>query len=172
MDTEALGIPLTQKEQYRLLLHDCYEHASTSNHPSTHNAALLVRDGTVVLRGVNRLPPGVRALPERFEGENKHKYPNHAERDAIYGAARKGIQTESLTMVMPWLPCIPCANAIITAGIRTLIVHKQMMEKTNDRWKEELAAAVGILQEAGISIFAYDGTVGKKSYMHDQWWDA
>ncbi|KKW39701.1 MAG: hypothetical protein UY90_C0098G0003 [Candidatus Peregrinibacteria bacterium GW2011_GWA2_54_9] len=111
-------------------------------------------------------------MPERFEGENKHKYPNHAERDAIYGAARKGIQTESLTMVMPWLPCIPCANAIITAGIRTLIVHKQMMEKTNDRWKEELAAAVGILQEAGISIFAYDGTVGKKSYMHDQWWDA
>jgi deoxycytidylate deaminase len=45
-------------------------------------------------------------------------------------------------MVMPWLPCIPCANAIITSGIKKLIVHKQMIIRTKEEWKEELINAM------------------------------
>ncbi len=42
-------------------------------------------------------------------------------------------------MVMPWLPFIQCANAIITSGIKQhLVIHKQMVERTDDKWKEEL----------------------------------
>ena len=99
-------------------------------------------------------------------------YPNHAEREVIYKAAREGVSTKETTMVMPWLPCIPCANAIITSGISTLVVHKQMIERTSEEWKEELWNAVQIMNEAGVQIIAYDGQVGEKAFMHGKEWDA
>lgn len=172
MNIEKLDIKFSKDLEYKVLLKDCYTYAKKSNHPSTHNAALLLDRKKVVLRGVNILPPGVKKLKERFEGDNKHIYPNHAERDVIYKAARKGISTEGLTMVMPWLPCIPCANAIISAGIERLVVHKQMVERTRGGWQEELKNAVQIMNEAGVKIIAYDGLVGAKAYMHSQEWDA
>ena len=64
-----------------------------------------------------------------FEGPEKHIYPNHAERDVVYKAARDGVATKGLTMIMPWLPCIPYTDAIIGSGIKKLIVHKH----TDDR---------------------------------------
>lgn len=172
MEIEKLEITISEEEKYKEMLIDCYDYASKSNHPSTHTAALLVDNEKVVLRGKNVLPPGVKELNERFEGDNKHIYPNHAERDVIYKAARKGIATEGLTMVMPWLPCIPCANAIISSGIKKLVVHKQMVERTKDGWKEELKNALQIMKEAGVKIIAYDGLVGAKAYMHHQEWMA
>jgi len=110
MDLEKLDIPLSQDPKYASWLKDCYTYSKKSNHPSTHNAALLFADDEMVLWGVNILPPGVEEVKERFEGPNKHIYLNHAERDVLYKAARKGIATEGLTMVMPWLPCIPCLS--------------------------------------------------------------
>ncbi len=172
MDIEKLGITISTNEEYRTLLRDCYHHSRRSKHPSTHNAALLLDGKKVVLRGVNILPPGVKEKKERFAGDNKHIYPNHAERDVIYKAARKGLSTKGLTMVMPWLPCIPCANAVISSGIEKLIVHKQMVERTRGGWQKELRNAVKIMKEAGIEIIAYDGMVGAKAYMHSQEWDA
>src|SRR3989344_3736283 len=109
-DLDKLGIKTSTNKEYRDLLRECYEFSRRSNHPSTHNAALLLDGKKVVLRGVNILPPGVKEKKERFEGDNKHIYPNHAERDVIYKAAREGLSTNGLTMIMPWLPCIPCAN--------------------------------------------------------------
>lgn len=172
MDIKNLGIELSQDTRYRNWLIECYSYAHNSRHPSTHNAALLIRDNSVVLAGVNNLPPGVIQKEERFEGENKHIYPNHAERDVLYKAARAGIATQSLIMVMPWLPCIPCANAIISCGISTLIVHKQMLERTKERWREELKEAVQLMKEAGIQVIAYDGITGVKAYMHRAEWEA
>ncbi|MBI2630283.1 hypothetical protein HYW76_04210 [Candidatus Pacearchaeota archaeon] len=172
MDIEKLGIKISTNEEYRVLLKDCYIYSRKSNHPSTHNAAFLLAKEKMVLAGVNILPPGVEEKKERFEGENKHLYPNHAERDVIYKAAKQGVSTNGLTMVMPWLPCIPCANAIISSGIKILIVHKQMVERTREGWQEELKNAVEIMKEAGVEIIAYDGLIGVKAYMHSQEWDA
>ncbi len=172
MEVRKLDIEISKNPEYAKLLKHCYTSARQSSHPSTHNAALLIDKDKIVLEGINILPPGVKSIKERFEGPNKHVYPNHAERDVVYKAARKGIATEGLTMAMPWLPCIPCANAIISAGIEKLVIHKQMVERTEDTWKEELQNAVQIMHEAGISIVAYDGLVGAKAYMHKKEWDA
>ena len=172
MDLKKLKIETSTKEKYADWLRECYDYATTSHHPSTHNAALLIKDGKVILKGVNRLAPGVKETKERFEGPNKHLYPNHAERDLVYKAARQGIKTDGLTMVMAWLPCINCANAVISVGIKDLVVHKQMIERTREGWIEELTNAVQIMHEANINIIAYDGLVGKKAYMHSKEWDA
>ena len=135
------------------------------------NKQITIND-KIILKGLNVLPLGVKEKKERFEGDDKHIYPNHAERDLVYKAARKGVPTEGLTMVMPWLPCIPCANAIISSGIKKLIVHKQMFERTREGWQKELKNAVQIMKEANIHIVAYDGIVGAKAYMHSQEWAA
>jgi dCMP deaminase len=172
MNIQKLGIKTSTKKEYKDLLKECYNYSKKSYHPSTHNAALLIKNGKIILKGVNILPPKVRKTKIRFEGDNKHLYPNHAERDVIYKAAKLGIKTNNLTMVMAWFPCIPCANAIISAGIKKLIVHKQMIERTREGWQEELKNAAKILSEARVKIVAYDGFVGAKAYMHSQEWEA
>ena len=172
MNIQKWGIRISKNLEYKKLLKECYNYSKRSNHPSTHNSALLIKKDKIILRGVNILPPGVKNIKKRFEGPNKHVYPNHAERDVIYKAARKGIPTNGLAMVMPWLPCIPCANAIISAGIKKLIVHKNMIERTRDKWKNELKNAVKVMKEAGITLLAYEGLVGAKAYMHRQEWEA
>jgi dCMP deaminase len=165
-------IKTSSGKKYQILLKECYHYASKSNHPSTHNSALLVKDEKVILVGKNIFPKGVKYTEKRVNKNNKHIYPNHAERDLIYHAAKKGIKTEGLTIVMPWLPCIQCANAIISSGIKKLIVHKQMIERTRTGWQKELENALEIMFEAGIKIIAFDGIVGAKAYMHGQEWDA
>lgn len=173
MDISKLdNIKISTEKMYGDFLKDCYNYASNSNHPSTHTAALLIKNKKVILRGKNILPPKVKELKERFQGDNKHIYPNHAERDLVYKAARKGIKTKGLMMVMPWLPCIPCANAIISSGIKQLVVHKKMIERTREGWQKELKDAVQIMKEAGIKVIAYDGVVGAKAYMHKHIWKA
>lgn len=172
MDIKKLGIKSSKNLIYKNLLKQCYDYSKISNHPSTHNAAFILKNNKIILKGANILPEGVKAKKERFQGENKHMYPNHAERDVLYKAAKKGIKTNNLTMVMPWLPCIACANAIISSGIKTLIVHKQMIERTREKWQEELKNAVQILKESKVNIIAYDGLVNAKAYMHSQEWDA
>jgi len=172
MKIDELDIKISKEPKYATWIQDCYDYAQQSNHPSTHNAALLINHDKIVLRGLNNLPLGVKGLKQRFEGDNKHIYPNHAERDVIYKAARRGLATKGLTMVMPWLPCIPCANAVISAGIKRLVVHKQMVERTKREWQKELKDAVQIMREAKVDIIAYDGLVGAKAYMHSKEWDA
>jgi len=172
MDIKTLKIKISKDSKYKDLLKECYNYAKKSNHPSTHNAALLVDKEKIILKGVNNFPPKVKGKKERFKGKNKHLYLNHAETDVVYKAAKKGISTNGLTMVMAWLPCIICANAIISSGIKKLIVHKEMVDRTTKDWQEELKSATQLMKEAGIKIIAYDGLIGTKAYMHGKKWDA
>ena len=66
--------------------------------------------------------------------KKKYIHTNHAEKDLIYKAARKGIATDGLTMIMPWLPCIPCANTIISSEIEKMVflISKWLREQEKD----------------------------------------
>lgn len=173
MNFKKLNISVSEDNLYKILFKECYNYWSESNHPSTRMWALLISGDTILLKGKNILPIWVKEKDERFEWDNKHIYLNHAERDVIYKAAKGWIKTEGLTMIMPWLPCISCANAIISSWIKELIVHKQMIDrKTKDMWKEELKKSLDILNEAGIQIIAYDWVVWTKAYMHWKTWEA
>lgn len=156
--------------QYKKLLEQCYQKAQKSNHLTTRIAALLIdKQGNELVWGVNNLPIFVRPLDYRITGENRHIFPNHAERDVIYKAAREGIKTEGLMMVMPWIPCILCANACISSGISKLITHKQFIEQSNPERKAEFEESLKLLQEANISVIAYNGEVKAKIFLHGQW---
>ncbi|MFH1657215.1 MAG: deaminase, partial [bacterium] len=82
----------------------------------------------------------------------------HAERNIIYQAAKLGIKTKGLTMVCPWAACSDCAQAIIQAGIKRLVVHKQALDKSG-HWQGDIEIAFAMLGEAGVEIIVFDGKV-------------
>ncbi|MCK9597055.1 deaminase [Candidatus Pacearchaeota archaeon] len=143
------------------LLKIAYEKAQKSTNISTQNAAILIDDDqNIILSEINSFPRGVNETKERQDNKTiRYKYSVHAERNAIYSAARLGIKTEGLTMVCPWATCGDCAQAIIQAGIKKLITHKQALDR-NGHWQEDVDFAFAMLREAGVEIVIYDGKIG------------
>ncbi len=169
---ELENVSLSSDLLHKTWLKTCYQLAQKSKHPTTKIAALLVKDQQIILDGKNELPEGVKAIAERFADINRHLYSNHAKRDLVYKAAKNGIATNNLCIVTSWHPCLQCANAIISSGISQLVIHKQMVERTNENWQLEMLEAAQILVEAGIEVLMYDGLVNKKSLMNKEWWKA
>lgn len=66
----------------------------------------------------------------------------HAEPAAIYKAARLGVRVEGGLMVSLYFPCMPCARAIVEAGIRELYYRDEYPDKKEvNRVKDYLMAA-------------------------------
>lgn len=118
--------------------------SSWSKDPSTKVGAVIVEPMSQVIKstGWNGFPRGVRE--EVFVGDNDHDPANsghvldaerwekrpekyqwveHAERNAIFNAARHGISVSGCVMYLNWepTPCADCARAIIQAGIVAVI---------------------------------------------------
>ena len=125
-----------------------------SDDPSTQNGAVLRpagHQGNQVCYGTNHFARGLKVTPERIEDRDvKLRYMEHAERDVIYKAALRGVPTYEATLYVPWFACVPCARAIIGAGIARVIGHLQMCNKTPDRWRDDIVEANAMLDEAGI----------------------
>jgi dCMP deaminase len=156
-------------ELARDLLREAYLFARQhSDDLHTNNGALILsRGGSILALGANHFPEGVFVTAERQERANKKPFMEHAERDVIYACSRKGVATEGSTMYCPWAACTDCARAIIEAGIHRVVVHKQMMDKTPDRWKAEIEIANVMLDEAGILVDIYDGEIGGVEVLFD-----
>lgn len=158
---------LTQPEVQKDLLKQAYEFAKQSHDQSTQNAAFLVdEDGEIYIKEINRFPDGVEETVERWERPLKYKFVEHAERNAVYAAARKGISTDGLTMVCPWAPCSDCAGAIIQSGLSKLITHWEAYDQSPDRWKLDIDIAIGKLKESGVIMVYFKGRVGVYGMRH------
>jgi dCMP deaminase len=149
---------------YKELLLQAYQEATKSPDPSTQNGALLLRDTGIWEADCNRFPDGVEYTPERWERPIKYEFIEHAERNVIFKAAKEGIKTDGLIMVCCWSACTDCARAIIQAGIKTLVRHKQAsdkaVERVNDVFKDEYAIADMMFKEAGVEVIDYNGFIG------------
>src|SRR6185437_10880674 len=66
--------------------------------------AVLIAAGTEVT-GCNAFPPGIKPLPERAAGDNRFIWLEHAERSALFEAARRGIATDGATLLSTYFPC-------------------------------------------------------------------
>lgn len=157
---------------WQKLLKIAYAKAQESTNPSTQNAAILVNDdGNVLLSAVNSFPNNVAETQERQVKPLRSKLSVHAERNVIFNAARLGIKTDSLVMVCPWAACTDCAQAIIQAGIKTLVTHKQALDRSNT-WQEDIDFAFNMLREAGVEIIIFDGKIGDiKILRSGEYWE-
>jgi deoxycytidylate deaminase len=77
----------------------------------------------------------------------------HAERNAIYLAARRGISTEGCAMFVELTPCVDCARAIIQAGIVEVVINRDRASEYSDqRYSDEHSTALEMLAEAGVTV--------------------
>ena len=158
---------------WKNLLKIAYSEAKKSANPSTQNGAVLVDDkGRIVVAAPNTFPERIAENIERQQNKPlRKKYSVHAERNVIYKSARLGKKTEGLTMVCPWAACGDCAQAIIQAGIKKLVVHKQALERS-DHWKEDIDFAFAMLREAKVEIIIFDGKIGAgKILRREEFWE-
>lgn len=133
-------------------LRQAFVEATRSPDPSTQNGAVLVPVRGYVAVARNAIPIGVRSTPSRLERPTKYSYIEHAERSAIYTAARHGTQTFGAKLYCPWFACTDCARAIICAGIREVIGHIRTRAATPERWTKSIVLAESMLIEAGVGI--------------------
>lgn len=133
-----------------------------SDDPDTKNGAVLVEPAlrAVVIGAANAIPHGVDKHPQRLLRPLKYDYIAHAERAVITRAACYGIATAGKWLVCPWAACTVCAQTIIDAGIRRVITHKAMMDRTPERWADNIVTAQKMLREAGVAFEVYEGEIG------------
>lgn len=137
-----------------------YTTARQSDDRSTRNGALLICDDWVVLGGYNHMMDGFGENPEHHERPFKYRVTEHAERDVLMKCLPRGIKTQGMTMMCNWAPCPDCARAIVAAQLVALVVHKQCMDRTPVRWKEQIDTGLEILEKGGVSFYQWDGKVG------------
>lgn len=147
-----------------------YESATLSPDPSTQTGAVLVGAGnSFVIPSYNYFPSGVTPYTERAK---KMARIEHAERNAIFAAAREGLKTERATLYAPWFACADCSRAIIQAGITTVIGHKEIWEKTPERWRESTDVGLEMLREAGVKIKYISSHFGITVKFNGEFWTA
>jgi dCMP deaminase len=103
--------------------------------------------------GFNGLPRRVDAAPvERHSRENAEKYYwfEHAERNAIYNAARSGISTEGCRIYTSLFPCADCTRGIIQSGIVEL--NSFQVPDVDEVFQRSFAVAKMMLDEARVDV--------------------
>ena len=133
--------------------------SSWSKDRSTKVGAVIVdQDNRVVSFGYNGFPSGFDdTIEERHERPVKYDYTEHAERNAIYNAARVGVSTKGCTIYLHWFPCHECSRAIIQSGISKIVCVKPS-DTESDKWKRSFELASQILKEGGVEVELFEET--------------
>lgn len=147
----------------RAMLMTAYRQAENfSDDPNTKVGALIAnKKGVVIGIGANRMPHISLVTPENLKAPAKYKLIEHAERDAVFSAARWTREMlDGSIMFAPYACCADCARAIGLSGITTLVVHTECMDKTPERWEEHVRVGHDILRRMGVEIVKWSGKVG------------
>lgn len=126
-----------------------------SKDPHTKIGAVIFNDDyTIISTGYNSFVRGLYDdVPERSERPEKYDWIEHAERNAIYNAAREGHRLKGTNLILtpPHFPCIECAKAIVQSGIKTLYAPKQ--ELVSNTYKFDKSKQM--LKECGVIYYEY-----------------
>ena len=120
-------------------------------------AVMVGKDKEIVSTGYNSFPRGIDDWKsERQERPEKYYWFEHAERNAIYNAARIGVSTKGCTMYLTCgVPCADCARGIINAGISRIFV-KRGGGANSQKWKDSAERSLEMFDEAGVNVQWYD----------------
>lgn len=126
--------------------------ATKSKDRSTKVGCVIVGpDNEVRTTGYNNFPRGVNDdAPERHERPEKYFWTEHAERNAIYAAARVGTPLKGCRAYLPWFPCMDCARALVQSGIAEVIGVKP--DTSDARWGADFVRAETLFAEAGVAL--------------------
>ena len=106
--------------------------------------------------GYNGFPRGADDFPDaRHQRPEKYMWTEHAERNAIFQAARVGIAVQGCTMYLHWFPCMDCARAIVQSGIARLVTLRP--DRNDPEWGVQFQAALELIEETdGLELVMVD----------------
>jgi len=134
-------------------------HASEfSKDESTKVAAMIIGKQSHEIRssGYNGMPRGCRDdVLSRSQRPEKYFWYEHAERNAIYNAARVGTQLSGSLLLVTMYPCMDCARAIVQSGIEEVVTLNPPAD-FRDRWGAHLDKSTELLNECGVKIRLLD----------------
>lgn len=149
--TEAPQVP--DWDSYYIAI--CRVVAARSKDPGTQLGCVIAGPAHEIRStGYNSFPRGIRDdVPERKERPEKYLWIEHAERNAIYNAARAGTALEGCTLYVELMPCMDCARAIVQAGIREVVVDGGRMQAySSEFYNRHFQKAELLLREAGVEM--------------------
>ena len=118
---------------------------------------IVGKNNEIVSTGYNSFPRGIDDnVAERQERPEKYFWFEHAERNAIYNAARIGVSTLGTTMYMTCgISCADCARAIINSGVSKIVLRRGR-GATNEKWQDSAKRSEQMFKEAGIVVEYFD----------------
>jgi dCMP deaminase len=129
-----------------------------SKDDSTKVGCLFITPGTyeILTLGYNGMPRGVDETKEhRWIRPEKYDYFEHAERNAIFNAARTGTSLLGSICIVTLFPCCDCARGIIQSGAKMVVSMNPFTvndRATIDRWGSKWKTSIEMLNEAGVQI--------------------
>lgn len=116
---------MIMKDLDRYFFQEAWKYAQKSSDDSgTKHGVVIVRGSEIIAYGANQILDGVEKTKERLTKPELYDWIYHAERNALSDAGKKGISVIGAKMYCPWLPCIPCAQEVISSGIEEVVFHK------------------------------------------------
>lgn len=130
--------------------------ASWSKDHNTKVGAVIVNDDKdILVVGYNDFPRGFCDDEDNTLGRRgrpqKYAWTEHAERNAIYNAARIGTSLVGGTLYVQGVPCINCARAIVQSGIRKVKIGN-CLNFDASKWGEEQEQAKKLFAECGVQL--------------------
>ena len=132
MDVRELRQP-KREHAFLVSMRRAYDAARQSPDSHTQNGAVVIEYNpddpytfALIGKGHNPTPPqfdDTRYQQEAYKTEGVH----HAEVDALLECAATTGRARYATMVCPWASCLPCARAIVRAGVIRLVRHRDLM---------------------------------------------
>jgi len=121
-------------------------------------AVIVGPDNEIVSTGYNSFPRGINdGLEERQQRPEKYYWMEHAERNAIYNAARIGVSLRDTTMYLTCgIPCSDCARGIISSGIKIVYCKQQDTTRNREHWDEHAKRSLQMFKESGVRVIFYD----------------
>jgi dCMP deaminase len=144
------------KEYFRNIVHQVK--LKSKDEKTQIGAVIVGEDNEIVSTGYNSFPRGISDdISERQERPEKYFWFEHAERNAIYNAARIGVSTKGTTMYLTCgIPCADCCRGIINAGITTIVCEVGEAGAKGPKWEESGKRSLQMFNEAGVKIQYYE----------------
>lgn len=156
LSTKLKDVEDSQEKWDRYFIGMCFYLAVKSKDRSTRLGAVIVGPNNEVLStGYNGFPRGVPDSVEEYHTRpTKYFVTEHAERNAIYNAARHGIKLDSSRLYVPFNPnasvCCDCARAIIQSGIVEIIGTDKDFTAKGKKMYDDPQISQEIMDAAGI----------------------
>lgn len=118
---------------------------------------IVGEDKEILTTGYNSFPRGLNDHDTtRQERPEKYYWFEHAERNAIYNAARIGVSLKRSTAYLTsGLPCMDCARALVQSGVTKIVCKEYCTTKNPSKWKENQERSLILLSECGVEVEFY-----------------